>query len=116
MWDWRKLFGITPRQCRRDAFEEAFLRQAQAQTQTLADLMKGQQDLLRQQQETLDRIVTARYDRPIAVAAQQTVSDPMPDWALNDQGDVRPSEIEAGIRAIAVDSDEEFLSAVGAMK
>lgn len=75
--------------------------------------MKQQQALIAQQQGTLDRIVTARYDRPYT-PAQKLPSDSLSPWALNDQGDVRPDEIEAGLSNLGVDSDEEFLKAVGA--
>jgi hypothetical protein len=91
-----------------------------AQQQSIAATLQQQQDLLAQQQATLDRIVTARYDRPIALPAQQLPADAMSDWALNDQSDVRPAEIDAeikaGIEALTVESDAEFLAAVGATK
>lgn len=90
--------------------EAAFL----AQSKVLADVMKRQQDLIELQQNTLDRIVTAKYDRPIGLTPQPVPSDAMPAWAMNDQGDVRPDELEAGIQAITAEADSDFLKAVGA--
>lgn len=105
MWDWKRLFSATSTPRKPSALETAFL----AQSKVIADVMKRQQDLIAQQQATLDRIVTAKYDRPISLPAQVIPSDKMPDWAMNDQGDVVDP-----IQALSVDSDAEFLSAVGA--
>lgn len=104
MWDWKQLFGSTSTR-KASALETAFL----AQSKAIADVMKRQQDLIAKQQETLDRIVTAKYDRPIATPATPVPSDPMPEWALNDQGDVTPE----AIAAITAESDADFLKAAG---
>lgn len=76
--------------------------------------MAKQQELIAQQQATLDRIVTAKYDRPISQPIQALTPDNMPDWAMNDQGDVADPSFLAGIQALTADSDAEFLQAVGA--
>ena len=110
MLAWLKQFFITSTPRKPSALETAFL----AQSKAIADVMKRQQDLIAQQQSTLDRIVTAKYDRPIALPAQVIPSDRMPDWAMTDQGDVLEPDFAAAIRSIAVESDSEFMSAVGA--
>lgn len=109
MWDWRKLFSSIGTRPKQSALETAFLSQSKA----IERIMAKQQDLLAQQQATLDRIVTAKYDRPVR-AAQPMPSDSIPEWGLNDQGDVRPDEFQAGIQAITAESDSDFLNAVGA--
>lgn len=97
---WQRLFGRTPTQ-RRDAVETAFI----AQSKAIVEIVK-------QQQATLDRIVTAQYDRPIERIVHPLSDNSMPAWALNDQTDVRPDPIAAGIANLHEDSDEAFLGAV----
>lgn len=103
MWDWKRLFNITRKP---PAIETVFL----AQSRALAEVMKRQADTIDRMQETLDRIVTAKYDRPVVPMIEKQESANMPLFALNDQDD--PS-IEAGIASLTVDSDAEFLATVG---
>lgn len=110
MWDWRKLFLSTATPQKPSALETAFLSQSKA----IERLMAKQQDLITQQQATLDRIVTAKYDRPIGLTPQPVASDSMPEWGMNDQGDVRPDDFQGVMQAISLESDEDFLKAVGA--
>lgn len=103
---WQKLFGTTNTPRKPDALEVAFLSQSKA----IEKIMAKQQELIAQQQATLDRIVTARYDRPVERTIHQVVPDQMPLWGLNDQGDVDP--IGTGIQNLHVESDAEFLASV----
>lgn len=104
MWDFLKRSHTTPQQ---SALETAFLQQSTA----LVELAKGQQATIRDQQATLDRIVTARYDRPIERVAPRA-NEQMPIWGLTDQGEVRESDpLVKMVNAIGVESDEEFLKA-----
>jgi len=79
----------------------------------LLEIIKRQQDTIDAMQATLDKIVTARYDRPIERSAPPTVTEQMPLWAMNDQGDVRPDpnsqEIEQQLSRIATASDAEWV-------
>lgn len=106
MWDWKKLFSITSKPHKQSAIETAFLVQSKA----MAEVMKRQADTIDLLRDTLDRIVTAKYDRPIAQTIKDQEYVPMPMFALNDQDD--PS-IEAGLAALTTESDEEFLAAAG---
>lgn len=75
-------------------------------------LAEGWREACERMQATLDKIVTAQYDRPMVQQAPPP-ADPMPQGMLWDQADVRPeSEIERGINALNVGSDEEFLRSV----
>lgn len=109
MWDWIGRWLGTRRQSTlgKTGLEAAFL----AQQKLIEAVVAGQRELIAQQQATLDRIVTARYDRPLERVVQPVASEPMPAWAMSDQGDVRPDEIGAGIAALHVDSDADFLEA-----
>lgn len=70
-------------------------------------------EVVRRQQDTLDRIVGAQYDRPIVRTVHPIVSDQMPQWGLNDQGDsAQPDPIASGIGNLHVDSDEAFLNSI----
>jgi hypothetical protein len=99
---WTRLFGSTATSASNTALE------------ALCELMKGQQKLLAQQQETLDRIVTARYDRPLERSRATAPTEPLPSWAMNDQGDSRPdpeaAEIERQLSRIATASDAEWVN------
>lgn len=110
MWESIKQFFTTASQSKPSVLETAFLSQSKA----IEKIMAKQQELIVQQQNTLDRIVTSKFDRPIALPAQTLAPDSMPDWAMNDQGDVRPDEMQAAINSLTIDSDAEFLKAVGA--
>jgi hypothetical protein len=87
---------------------------AARQQAAIERMLNQQQEQIARQQATIDRVVTAHYDRPLERVVHPVAADPMPDWALNDQGDVRPDEIEAGLKALAAESYEVFLRAVGA--
>lgn len=111
-----KQSSTTRRQSQREAspLEQAFL----AQQKLLEQVVLRQQAMLEQQQATLDRIVTARYDRPLERVIHPAPDNSMPDWAMSDQGEVRPAgpvaaagEIGAGLAALHVESDAEFLEA-----
>ena len=109
MWDWLKRLFSTNASPKQDGLLALLL----AQQKLIEQTVLKQQDVIAQQQTTLDRIVTARYDRPVERVVHPIAADPLPGWAMNDQGDVRPSDpIGAGIGALHVDSDEEFLKAV----
>ena len=97
MWDFlkRSQATVTP-----SPIETAFLQQSKA----IERIMAKQQELIAQQQSTLDRIVTAKYDRPIEKFVAPTQSA-FPQFGLHDQSEVRP-DIEA-------DSDAAFLESVG---
>lgn len=86
---------------------------AVSQSKAIERIMVQQQELIAQQQATLDRIVTAQYDRPIERIVHPVSTDTMPEWGMNDQSSSVPSEIESGLAAMTVDSDAEFLAAVG---
>jgi hypothetical protein len=99
MWGFLKRSKPMPQ--RRDAVETAFIAQSKALT-----------EIIRQQQATLDRIVTAQYDRPIERIVHPVEDNRMSSWALNDQGDVRPDPIAKGIENLHAESDTDFLGAV----
>lgn len=90
----RRLIG-TDKPSQSSALESAFLEQSRA----LIELAK-------RQQETLDRIVTARYDRPFAPVIHPQPNATMPDYMLDDQNTLNA--------ALTAESDSEFLKAVGA--
>lgn len=106
MWDWIGRWLGTRRQ---SPLEVAFL----AQQKLIEDVVTSQREFIAQQQATLDRIVTSRYDRPIERVVHPQQNTAMPEWAMSDQGDVRPAkdEIGAGIAALHVDSDADFIEA-----
>ena len=83
-------------------------------TAVLAEIIKRQQDTIDRMQATLDRIVTARYDRPLERSSAPTVTESMPPWAMNDQGDSRPDpntqEIERQLGRIMTATDAEWVS------
>lgn len=113
MWAWIEHWRSTrPRQ--QSTLETAFLEGQRA----LIEMARAQQQQLARQQETLDRIVGARFDRPIERTIHPQPGDGMPEWAMNDQGDVRPEAgtgpIGAGLANLHAESDEEFMAAVGA--
>lgn len=89
----RRLIG-TAKPSPSSALETAFLEQSRA----LIELAKSQQ-------ETLDRIVTARYDRPFQPKIEARPNATMPEYMLDDQN------IGA---ALTAESDSEFLKMVGA--
>ena len=80
----------------------------------LSEIIKRQQDTIDRMQATLDRIVAARYDRPIERSSVPTVTESMPQWAMNDQGDSRPDpnvqEIERQLGRIATATDAEWVN------
>jgi hypothetical protein len=90
----RRLIG-TDKQPQSSALETAFLEQSRALV-----------EICRKQQETLDRIVTARYDRPFQPKIEERPNPTMPEYMLDDQGAIGA--------AIMAESDEEFLKVVGA--
>lgn len=93
MLDWlRRLIGT--RMPQPSALETAFLAQSQALI-----------DLAHKQQETLDRIVAARFDRPYATHTPQEPNATMPEYMLNDQTSV--------VASLTLESDDEFLKTVG---
>ena len=109
MWDWRKYFGTTatqPQPTKPGPLEAAFLEQSKV----IASILKRQQDFIAQQQETLDRIVTAKYDRPVAPSIPH-IPDQMSSWGLSDQGETREPDLFAALDA---ETDAEFLKAVNA--
>jgi len=108
MWDWIRHFSFTHTPQMPTALESAFL----AQSAVISDVMKRQQDTIDKMQATLDRIVTAQYDRPITPPAQVIPADSIPDWVLNQQSDVR--EIETGINALINGNADEFMATLGA--
>lgn len=83
-------------------------------TAVLAEIIKRQQDTIDRMQATLDKIVTARYDRPLERNSAPTVTESMPQWAMNDQGDSRPDpntqEIERQLGRIMSATDAEWVS------
>jgi hypothetical protein len=91
----RRLIG-TDKPSPSSALETAFLEQSRALV-----------EICRQQHETLDRIVTARYDRPFAPKIDPQPNATMPDYMLDDQS----ATIGA---AITAETDAEFLKMVGA--
>lgn len=95
---WSKLFGATQRQ---SPIETAFLQQSKA----LADTQKNLLKIIEQQQQTLDRIVNAKYDPPV-FKPQEIANPQMPLFAMNDQ--------DTGyMPALDADSDKAFLESVG---
>lgn len=91
----RRLIG-TDKPSPSSALETAFLEQSRALV-----------ELSRQQQATLDRIVTARYDRPFQPKIEPIAPATMPEFMLDDQS----STLSA---ALTAESDSEFLKMVGA--
>jgi len=83
-------------------------------TAVLAEIIKRQQDTIDRMQATLDRIVTVRYDRPVERSSAATVTESMPQWAMNDQGDSRPDpnaqEIERQLGRIMTATDAEWVN------
>lgn len=75
----------------------------------LVEVVRQQQETINKMQETLDRIVTAKFDRPVFVP-QKHEADLPPQGMLFDQYD----PISAGIENLTAESDAAFLNAVGA--
>lgn len=67
--------------------------------------MKRQQDTIDKLGATLDRIVTAKYDRPFT-AVEKEPNEPMPQGFIHDQAEI---PIEA---ALTIESDADFIKAV----
>lgn len=117
MWEWIRRWRITgTRSPRRGALSEesALLSAFRGQQKLIESVVTAQQQLIAQQQATLDRIVTARYDRPLERVVHPVQAEPMPAWAMSDQGDVEPATkdpIGAGIAALSVENDADFLEA-----
>jgi hypothetical protein len=89
--------------------ETAFLAMVKAN----AEVMKRQQNTIDRLQETLDRIVTAKYDRPVMSAPQRHVPEQMPDFMLSDQGDGEGPRLDVAA-ALTTEKDSDFLEMVGA--
>ena len=107
MWDWKRLFSSTSKPHKPSALETAFLQQSKA----LADVMKRQQETIDKLQSTLDRIVAAKYDRPISAPVVHQPNPTMPESYMSDQGDVEGPDVAS---LLTVESDAEFLKQVGA--
>ena len=71
--------------------------------QVLLEQTRALAELCHRQQETLDRIVGARFDRPVTPALPQIDNAP-PDGLMNDQ------ELPLAA-ALTVESDEAFIQA-----
>lgn len=107
MWGFKRQSSTTPTPQpstpRRDLLEKAFIDQSKALV-----------EVIKQQQATLDRIVMAKYDRPVERAQAPQVSEQMPLWGMNDQGDSRPdpeaAEIEHQLSRIATATDSEWVT------
>ncbi|HEY2859016.1 MAG TPA: hypothetical protein VGJ21_11410 [Terracidiphilus sp.] len=97
MWEWIRRFSST----QTSQGDPALL--------TLCELAKGQQKLIAQQQETLDRIVAARYDRPLERVTNPPAAEQMPSWGMNDQGDVRPDATAAALGNLGEESDAAWI-------
>jgi hypothetical protein len=106
MWAWMKRFAGTRQ---RPALEEALL----AQQKLIERMAEGQREIISQQQATLDRIVTARFERPLERTVHDLPDNALPEWGMTDQSEVRPpaSGIGRGIEALHVDRDADFLEA-----
>lgn len=95
---WSKLFGTTPKQ---SPLETAFIQQSKA----LVDAQKSLFKVIEQQQATLDRIVTAKYDTPV-FKPQEIENPQMPLFGMSDQDTGYLPSLTEG-------SDREFLESVG---
>lgn len=85
----------------------------QTQPNPLIPVVDKLQAVIEAQQATLDRIVTAKYDKPIERVVHPVQSEQLPMFAMNDQGDVRPDDpIKTGIENLHVESDAAFLASV----
>lgn len=105
MWAFRRLFNSTAKP---HPLEGIVASQAKAIEKVMAD----QQKLIAKMQETIDRVVKTNYEKPIERIVHPVAVEQMPLWAMNDQGDVRPDSIEAGIQNLTAESDSDFLGAV----
>lgn len=107
MWAWiKRLLNTNPPSP--STLEQAFL----TQQKLLEQIVKKQQATIDTLVATNDKVITAHYDRPVERVVHPVAADSMPQWALNDQTDVRPDPIAAGLQNLHVESDEEFVSAV----
>lgn len=86
-------------------------KQPSAAESLIAEQFRVLSDLCRRQQETLDRIVAAKFDKPFLPAQPANAANPtMPDYMLQDQ----PMSAESDLAgALTVESDADFLEAVG---
>jgi hypothetical protein len=115
MWDWiKRWFIMGTRQP--STLEQMVLRQQALQE----EVVRRQLTAIEQLQHTLDRVVGLHYDRPMERHVPPPSAPQMPEFALSDQGDVRPrgedvrpadvvDEVGRALARIDADSDAEFL-------
>lgn len=83
----------------------------QAGANPLVPVVANLQATIDKMQATLDRVVTAHYDRPIERTVQTLPNNQMGLFALNDQGD-GAEDFERIAAALDEPSDRKFLEAV----
>lgn len=93
MWAFLRRLSATSKPQQSSAIEQLALAQSKALI-----------ELCQQQQQTLDRIVAAKYDRPFQAPLVPQPNPTMPDFMMTDQTDTSPLSA-----VLSVDSDQEFI-------
>jgi|SRR6185437_14926644 len=77
----------------------------------LAEVVKRQADQIDSLQATLDRVVAAKFDRPIERVIHTPADNQLPLFMTSDQGD-GAEDIERVMGLVNAENDSEFIAAV----